>query len=453
MTTSLLDTLGVTVPSTVPTHWYNLAADLPSPCPPALHPGTREPLTPGRPGAAVPDGPDHAGGQHRAVDRDPRAGAGDLRPVAPVAADPRAPPRARARHPGADLLQVRGREPGRVAQAEHRRRAGVLQRGRGHHEAHHRDRRRAVGCVAGHGVRAARTDLRGVAGPRLVRLQAVPPDADGDVREHLPPVAVGPHRTPAARCSPADPETTGSLGMAISEAVEAAATDPDAHYSLGSVLNHVLLHQSVIGQEALAQLDAIEESADVVFACAGGGSNLGGLCVPVPRPEPARRHDHAGGRLRAGRVPVADAGRVPVRLRRRRRPDSAAEDAHARQGLRPAAHPRRWPAVPRHGADGVARRRARADRRDRRRPGDRVRRRDRVRPRRGHHPRAGVDARRRRGHRARPRGHRAARPSSSACPATASWTCPPTTTSCSDDEGPHPCHQGTRAFVMRSAGA
>ena len=78
----------------------------------------------------------------------------------------------------------------------------------------------------------------------------------------------------------ADPETTGSLGMAISEAVEAAATDPDAHYALGSVLNHVLLHQTVIGQEALAQLDEIEESADVVFGCAGGGSNLGGLSFP-----------------------------------------------------------------------------------------------------------------------------------------------------------------------------
>ena len=66
----------------------------------------------------------------------------------------------------------------------------------------------------------------------------------------------------------ADPETTGSLGMAISEAVEAAATNPEAHYALGSVLNHVLLHQSVIGQEALAQLDEIGEGADIVFGCA-----------------------------------------------------------------------------------------------------------------------------------------------------------------------------------------
>jgi tryptophan synthase beta chain len=78
----------------------------------------------------------------------------------------------------------------------------------------------------------------------------------------------------------ADPDTTGSLGMAISEAVEVAAGDPRAHYALGSVLNHVLLHQSVIGIEALEQLDTIGERADIVFGCAGGGSNLAGLSFP-----------------------------------------------------------------------------------------------------------------------------------------------------------------------------
>ena len=77
------------------------------------------------------------------------------------------------------------------------------------------------------------------------------------------------------------PDTTGSLGMAISEAVEAAVKDPGAHYALGSVLNHVMLHQSVIGQEALVQLaEAGEKGADVVFGCAGGGSNLAGLTFP-----------------------------------------------------------------------------------------------------------------------------------------------------------------------------
>jgi tryptophan synthase beta chain len=80
-----------------------------------------------------------------------------------------------------------------------------------------------------------------------------------------------------------DPETPGSLGMAVSEAAEAAATRDDTHYALGSVLNHVLLHQTVIGQEALLQLEMAGDSADAVFACAGGGSNFGGLVFPFLR--------------------------------------------------------------------------------------------------------------------------------------------------------------------------
>lgn len=79
----------------------------------------------------------------------------------------------------------------------------------------------------------------------------------------------------------ADPEHPGSLGIAISEAVEAAAGDPEVHYSLGSVLNHVLLHQTVIGLEAKRQLEAVgERIPDVVLSCHGGGSNLGGLALP-----------------------------------------------------------------------------------------------------------------------------------------------------------------------------
>ncbi len=77
--------------------------------------------------------------------------------------------------------------------------------------------------------------------------------------------------------------TTGSLGIAISEAVEVAAQNPDTNYSLGSVLNHVLLHQTVIGQEALAQMALAGEEPDTVIACVGGGSNFGGLTLPFLR--------------------------------------------------------------------------------------------------------------------------------------------------------------------------
>ncbi len=82
----------------------------------------------------------------------------------------------------------------------------------------------------------------------------------------------------------ANPNSTGSLGIAISEAVEEAATRDDTKYALGSVLNHVLLHQTVIGQETIKQLEiAGADWPDVVIACAGGGSNFGGFAFPFIR--------------------------------------------------------------------------------------------------------------------------------------------------------------------------
>jgi tryptophan synthase beta chain len=79
----------------------------------------------------------------------------------------------------------------------------------------------------------------------------------------------------------ADPDSPGSLGIAISEGVEDAATHDDTHYSLGSVLNHVLLHQTVIGLEAQEQLRmAGEDVPNVIVGCCGGGSNLGGIALP-----------------------------------------------------------------------------------------------------------------------------------------------------------------------------
>jgi tryptophan synthase beta chain len=76
------------------------------------------------------------------------------------------------------------------------------------------------------------------------------------------------------------PDTMGSLGCAISEAIEAAMGKDNCRYALGSVLNHVLLHQSVVGLEAKAAMDMLAEYPDLVIGCAGGGSNLGGLRSP-----------------------------------------------------------------------------------------------------------------------------------------------------------------------------
>ena len=94
------------------------------------------------------------------------------------------------------------------------------------------------------------------------------------------------HRSPSTLTqagSAQQEHPTGSLGIAISEAVEIAAARADTNYSLGSVLNHVLLHQTVIGQEAIAQMEMAGEAPDVVVACVGGGSNFGGLAFPFLR--------------------------------------------------------------------------------------------------------------------------------------------------------------------------
>lgn len=77
-----------------------------------------------------------------------------------------------------------------------------------------------------------------------------------------------------------DPDCPGSLGIAISEAVEDAATRNDTHYSLGSVLNHVLLHQTIIGQEIKKQLELADSYPDVIFGCIGGGSSFAGMSLP-----------------------------------------------------------------------------------------------------------------------------------------------------------------------------
>ena len=77
-----------------------------------------------------------------------------------------------------------------------------------------------------------------------------------------------------------NPDSAGSLGIAISEAVEQAAQRDDTKYALGSVLNHVLLHQTVIGQEAMEQLEMAGDYPDIVVGCTGGGSNFAGIAFP-----------------------------------------------------------------------------------------------------------------------------------------------------------------------------
>lgn len=94
------------------------------------------------------------------------------------------------------------------------------------------------------------------------------------------------HRSPSDRTNGGRAQAefaTGSLGIAISEAVEVAAGDPRCNYALGSVLNHVMLHQTVIGQEAIVQLELAGDEPDVIVGCVGGGSNFAGMAFPYVR--------------------------------------------------------------------------------------------------------------------------------------------------------------------------
>ena len=151
-----------------------------------------------------------------------------------------------------------------------------------------------------------------------------------------------------------DPDSPGSLGIAISEAVEVAAQRDDTHYSLGSVLNHVLLHQTVIGQEAIEQMELAGAYPDYVVACVGGGSNFGGIAFPFMGQNVKYGKKTRIIAVEPAACPTHDQGRLRVRLRRHGQADPALQDGHPGPRLHPAGHPRRWSALPRHGPDGVA---------------------------------------------------------------------------------------------------
>ena len=269
----------------IPTSWYNLAADLPKPPPPVLHPGTHQPIGPDDLAPLFPMAVIGQEVSHRALHSDPGGSARRLPVVAADALVPGAPARAgigpaRER---AHLLQVRGRQPRRVPQAEHRGAAGVLRQARGREADRHRDGGRAVGQRPGVGRLAVRSGDQGLHGQDLLRAEAVPASADGDLGRAVRRLARARTPTPAATILAQDPDSNGSLGIAISEAVEDAATREDTKYALGSVLNHVLLHQTVIGQEAQQQLEMADAYPDVVIGCVGGGSNFAGISFPFVR--------------------------------------------------------------------------------------------------------------------------------------------------------------------------
>lgn len=279
VTSSRLEPLGTVVPSSVPTHWYNLAADLPEPVPPHLHPGTREPLTP--PDLA-PLFPMALIEQEVTTERYVEI----PQKVREIYALWRPSPLIRARALEKELgtpARIYYKYEGVSPVGSHKPNTAVPQ---AYYNALEGITRLTTETGAGQwgaslsfaasllGLTCEVWQVRASYDSKPYRRAQM--EVYGSVCHPSPS-----DLTDAGRAILAEmPDTTGSLGMAISEAVEAAVKDPGAHYALGSVLNHVMLHQSVIGQEALEQIAQVEDRVDVVFGCAGGGSNLAGLTFP-----------------------------------------------------------------------------------------------------------------------------------------------------------------------------
>jgi tryptophan synthase beta chain len=149
------------------------------------------------------------------------------------------------------------------------------------------------------------------------------------------------------------PDSPGSLGIAISEAVEVAAMSGGAKkYSLGSVLNHVLLHQTVIGQEALMQMEMAGEYPDIVIGCTGGGSNFAGFAFPFLQQNLTNGKKTHVIAVEPYACPTPDAGRIHLRFWRHGHDGSHRQDAHPGPYLHAARHPRRRLAVSWDGAAG-----------------------------------------------------------------------------------------------------
>ncbi|HEX4935151.1 MAG TPA: TrpB-like pyridoxal phosphate-dependent enzyme [Gemmatimonadaceae bacterium] len=276
--------------SRIPTSWYNLMADLPSPPPPVLHPGTMKPVGPDD---LAPLFPPSLIMQEVSREREIEIPG----PVREVYRQWRPTPLFRARRleqslqtPARIYYKYEGVSPAgshkpntAVAQAFYNKDAGV----------------RKITTETGAGQWGSSLAFAGALFGIEILVFMV------RVSYNQKPYRRIFMETFGARCvaSPSmetaygravlaeTPETSGSLGIAISEAVELAATRDDTKYALGSVLNHVLLHQTVIGQEAMAQLEMADDYPDIVVGCTGGGSNFAGIAFPF-----------IGAQLRGGRT-------------------------------------------------------------------------------------------------------------------------------------------------------
>jgi tryptophan synthase beta chain len=263
----------------IPKSWYNLIADLPKPLPPVLHPGTKQPVGPGD---LEPLFPMELILQEVSAERTI-----DIpEPVRDVYRMWRPSPLMRARRleqklgtPAKIYFKYEGVSPAgshkpntAVPQAWYNKEAGI----------------KKLSTETGAGQWGSSLAFAGsLFGIDVTVFQVRVSFDQKPYRRALMEtygarcIASPSNETESGRAILAkDPNNPGSLGIAISEAVEVAAKDPAVKYSLGSVLNHVLLHQTIIGQEAIKQFEMAGDDPDIVIACTGGGSNFSGLAFP-----------------------------------------------------------------------------------------------------------------------------------------------------------------------------
>jgi tryptophan synthase beta chain len=266
----------------MPAHWYNLNADFPEPLPPPLHPGTREPVTPDLMTALFPES---LVAQEMSPERNIEI-PGEVRDVYALY---RPTPLLRAARlekalqtPAHIYYKYEGVSPGgshkpntAIPQAYYNKAAGT--------------KRLATETGAGQWG-ASLAFACSVFGLECnVYMVKVSFNQKPYRKLLMQTYGATVHASPSQetefgrKALAADPDCNGSLGMAISEAIEDTVKHPGTKYALGSVLNHVCLHQSIIGEEAILQMELAGEEPDVIFGCAGGGSNFAGLAFPFVR--------------------------------------------------------------------------------------------------------------------------------------------------------------------------
>jgi len=263
----------------IPKHWYNIAADLPEPVPPVLHPGTQQPIGPADLAPLFPMAViEQEVSQEREIEIP--------EPVRQILRQWRPSPMYRARRleqaldtPAKIYYKYEGVSPAgshkpntAIAQAFYAKQEGV----------------KRLTTETGAGQWGSSLSLAGAFfGLEIevfmvkVSFQQKPYRRAFMESFGASCIASPSEMTQAGRAILAErPDSTGSLGIAISEAVERAVQRDDTKYALGSVLNHVLLHQTVIGLESIKQLELAGDSPDIIVGCTGGGSNFAGIAFP-----------------------------------------------------------------------------------------------------------------------------------------------------------------------------